>query len=394
MRKLQADNSEMPGSTEPENTEAETTNSWTPETQSPTTTVPVEPGNATETQTPETTIPPATTIWGPVTTIPSIISQPTYNPLIKEPSKLVLVGLGNFKMPQRRPGVIVEQKAVFEVYYKRIMGTLVLSVRMYLTIRVTYIRLRSLEEKDEQAVCTRISFDQDPNIRYNCSFDVDENAELGKVTMDPTTPPTFEGMSDAITPEITVSSLANETMTEKGIQSVTGNELLKTQYLLNNTILEENGLRFKLTGDMDGDLSDRQQITLSFDEKGNGKIKNATCDINNIQGRVYELDCLAERVINAHLNAVSGVTSSTQEKVVIYMKPDTDEYLNAGSNYMGLYNRKSSSGLSGGVIAGIVVACVVALLAATIAALLCKKANVPVPFQESTLGINTSNMAE
>ena len=186
MRKLQADNSEMPGSTEPENTEAETTNSWTPETQSPTTTVPVEPGNATETQTPETTIPPATTvppattIWGPVTTIPSIISQPTYNPLIKEPSKLVLVGLGNFKMPQRRPGVIVEQKAVFEVYYKRIMGTLVLSVRMYLTIRVTYIRLRSLEEKDEQAVCTRISFDQDPNIRYNCSFDVDENAELGK----------------------------------------------------------------------------------------------------------------------------------------------------------------------------------------------------------------------
>ena len=69
--------------------------------------------------------------------------------------------------------------------------------------------------------------------------------------MDLNKPPEFEGMSDAIAPKVIVSSLANETLSEKGIQSVTGDELLKTQYLMNNTVLEENGLRFKLIGEMD-----------------------------------------------------------------------------------------------------------------------------------------------
>ena len=61
---------------------------------------------------------------------------------------------------------------------------------------------------------------------------------------------------------------------------------------------------------------------------------------------------------------------------------------------MGLYNRGSSCGLSGGAIAGIVIACVIALLAVAIGAMLCRKTNVPAPFQESILGVNTSNMAD
>ena len=127
-------------------------------------------------------------------------------------------------------------------------------------------------------------------------------------------------MSNVAAPVITVSSLANETLSEKGIQTATGNELLKTQYLMNNTVLEENGLRFKLTGEMDIYLPDRQ-IILSFDGKGDGKIKNATCDVNYLQGSIFELDCLSEKGINSHLNGVSGKTASTQEKVIIYMKP-------------------------------------------------------------------------
>ena len=78
-------------------------------------------------------------------------------------------------------------------------------------------------------------------------------------------------MSNVAAPVITVSSLANETLSEKGIQTATGNELLKTQYLMNNTVLEENGLRFILTGEMDIYLPDRQ-IILSFDGKGDGQI--------------------------------------------------------------------------------------------------------------------------
>ena len=67
---------------------------------------------------------------------------------------------------------------------------------------------------------------------------------------------------------------------------------------MNNTILEENGLKFKLTGDMDSYFQGKQ-IFLLFDGKGNGLLKSATCEVNNLQNTIYELDCLASRNITA-----------------------------------------------------------------------------------------------
>ena len=342
--------------------------------------------NATETETP--------------TTIPTVISQPVYDPFRTEPILIIFVGIGNFTLPLRLPNLVPKRKVVFQIYYKRIFGKTVLPIHMYLYLKVTYRRLRDLQEgegetevRDERAVCNRTTYDEDPNIRYNCSFDVDDNFELTKITMDPTSSPIFEGMSDAIAPTITVSSLVNETLFEKGIQTATGDDLLKTQYLMNNTVLEGNGLRFKLIGEMDSYLTDNKVI-LSFDEKGDGKIKNATCDVSNVKGNVFELDCLMEKSINAHLNGVSGVTANTKERVIIYMRPGTDEILNTDSNYIGYYNKGSSSGLSGGAIAGIVIASVIALLAFAIGVMLCRKPKVPAPFQESTLGINISNITD
>ena len=342
--------------------------------------------NATETETP--------------TTIPTVISQPVYDPFRTEPILIIFVGIGNFALPLRLPNLVPKRKVVFQIYYKRIFGKTVLPIHMYLYLKVTYRRLRDLQEgegetevRDERAVCNRTTYDEDPNIRYNCSFDVDDNFELTKITMDPTSSPIFEGMSDAIAPTIIVNSLVNETLFEKGIQTATGDDLLKTNYLMNNTVLEGNGLRFKLIGEMDSYLTDNKVI-LSFDEKGDGKIKNATCDVSNVKGNVFELDCLMEKSINAHLNGVSGVTANTKERVIIYMRPGTDEILNTDSNYIGYYNKGSSSGLSGGAIAGIVIASVIALLAFAIGVMLCRKPKVPAPFQESTLGINISNITD
>ena len=112
-----------------------------------------------------------------------------------------------------------------------------------------------------------------------------------------------------------------------------------------------------------------------------------------MEGDIYELACTANTNIKADLNGVSGITSNTDEEIIIIMKPGSDTILNANSgyNYMSLYNRKSSSGLSGGAIAGIVIACIVALLAIAIGGMLCRRNKVPAPFQESTLGINVSN---
>ena len=69
------------------------------------------------------------------------------------------------------------------------------------------------------------------------------------------------------------------------------------------------------------------------------------------------------------------------------MRPGTDEVLNTGSNYLGLYGRGSSSGLFGGAIAGIVIASVIALLTIAIGAMFCIKPNVPAPIKETNIGI-------
>ena len=113
--------------------------------------------------------------------------------------------------------------------------------------------------------------------------------------------------------------------------------------------------------------------------------------LHDVEDNYYELDCLAEQSIIAHLNGVNGITNS-REKIIIYMNPGQDDILNTGNNYMGLYNRGSSSGLSGGAIAGIVIACIVALICITIGVMICRKPNIPSSFQDSQLGANTNNI--
>ena len=319
--------------------------------------------------------------------IPSVISAQTYPSNVGK-SLLVLVGIGNYVIPPvRTPG----RKVGFVVYYKMIIGTYILPIRMTVVVKITYYSrlLRYLEEKDEVAECERYTYDLDPDIKYNCTFPVKEDVEIGKVTSDGDFK--FEGMDESIAPVVTMSSLVNETLRQNGIQTALGDDLLKRQYLLNNTILEENDLKFRLMGEMDGKLPDNTKIVLMFDEKGDGEIKNATCYVLNLEGNYCELDCLAENSINAHLNGVNGITNSN-EKILIYMKPGQDEILNTGSNYMGLYNRGSSSGLSGAAIAGIVIACIVALICITIGVMICRKANISSTFQESQVGVNTNNI--
>ena len=325
------------------------------------------------------------------TTIPAIISNQTYSPTV-EKSLIILIAIGKFFLP---PKNTPKREVSFVVYYKSIIKTYILPIRMTVIVKVTYYYrlLRYLEEKDEIAECKRYTYDLDPDIKYNCSFPVEENADIGKVTSDGDFK--FDGMDESIAPIVILSSKANQTLIQEGIQSAKGEDLIRTQYLLNNTELEENGLKFKLLGQMDKKFPDKHKVILMFDEKGNGNIKNATCNVNNVTDLIYELDCYTEKSINAHLNAVNGITDSPNpEKLIIYMKPGGDEFLNTGSNYMGLYNRGSSSGLSGGAIAGIVIACIIALICITIGVMICRKTNMGAPLQESALGVNNIPVQE
>ena len=386
VRKLEAENSEIPD-TEAETVEVDTIQ--TPEHEGEQTTIPTQEDS--KTQSSGNVIEPETGSTNPSgqedntdLTIPSVITK---NPTNLEPSLYVFIAIGNFFNPIGLP------YAYFISLFSWIYGRRIPPYYIYFTVKVTYRRLRGLqediEEKEEQANGIRITFDEDPDIKYNCTMNVDQNAEIVKATLDPSS---IQSDDDSYT-QFIISSLVNKTINEDGIQKATEDILSQKIYFLNNTVLEENGLKFKLTGEATK-FPDEKEITLFFDEKGNGEIKNATCNAAHQESNIYVLDCLALTNINAHINGINGKTSNDQEQVIVYMKPESDQILNTGSNYMGLYNRGSSSGLSGGAIAGIVIACVAALLAIAIGAMLCRKTNVPAPFQESTLGVNTSNITD
>ena len=116
IRKLQAKSDMF--STESETITTAITLSHVPEGQEttpegPNTEIPLQ--NQTETEAPSTIEDQENS---PITAIPSAISQPTYDPLNTAPSFILLVTIGNFRMPLRRPSVVYELVVVFEIYFK------------------------------------------------------------------------------------------------------------------------------------------------------------------------------------------------------------------------------------------------------------------------------------
>ena len=334
------------------------------------------------------------------TTISTVISDPDYQSNLDTSYwTLILVEIGYFTGPSFIMNNPMEVLYTFIVYYLKINFFFPLPLHMRMTLTITYtnryrVLFRALQEvgkKNIEAECTRFTYDYDNNARYNCSFPFDVNQTILNVTADGNA--TFIVSDGKFEPTIIATPYVNKTMFKEGIQNRKDDGILENKkiYILNNTILEENGLKFKLTGESLIPIGDNNAI-LSFDEKGNGEIKNATCNIYKIEGNIYELDCTAKTNINAYLNGVNGITSNTDEKIIIIMKPDSDNILNvnSGNNYLSLYGRKSSSGLSAGAIAGIVISCIIVLLAIAIGGMLCRRIKVPATFQESTLGINVS----
>ena len=302
--------------------------------------------------------------------------QPPYYP----PPLIILTGYGLF---QRRITIVV-----FVVYFKRIRGYNVLSRRLTFHVNIYYFRRLRLLQEEVLAECTRFTGDENDNIQYNCTFPCDANRNFSAVISQNDFQ--FENQTN-VTSQI--SSFANFTFRDISKQAAPLGDVV----VLNNTVLEENGLKFTLTGNITDYLdSNENEVVLSFDEDGNGNIKNATCTINPQGGSIYELDCMAEDGISAPLNGVMGIISPNGKRLLIYMQEGEDTTLNTGINHQSLYKRgNSSGGLSGGAIAAIVIACVVALIALAVIAMMCRKpGTVAAPFQESTLGINTNNITQ
>ena len=306
----------------------------------------------------------------PVITDPN---QPAYIP----PPLIILIGYGNF---QRRITIVL-----FVVYFKRIRGYNVLSRRLTFHVNIYYFRRLRILQEEVLAECTRITSDENDNIQYDCTFPCDSNRNFSAVISQNDFQ--FENQTNVT---YQISSFANYTFKDISKQRFPLGDVI----VLNNTVLEDNGLKFTLTGNITDYIdSNENEVVLSFDEDGNGSIKNATCTINPQGGSIYELDCMAEDSIVAPLNGVMGVIPQTGKRLLIFMGDGESTILNTGVNHQSLYKRNNSnSGLSGGAIAGIVIACVIALIVFAVVVIICRKpCNVTAPYEETTLGIKTNS---
>jgi len=312
------------------------------------------------------------------TTLPTIEpsngnTTETTIPIIPIKPRIILLGFSLFQRP-------IRSLVTFKVYFKRFLAS-ILSRFLYFTVNINYLRrLRFLEE--QKANCTLITSDDD-NMIYNCSVPVDENKDF---TMSVNDDFEFVGLN----PDLIISSYANNTM--KTLSNQKGDIFEKGVLILTNSTLTQEDMTFTIEGYlMEGELKDKQ-VTLSFDENGNGNLVNATCNVNDKGNKKYELVCTSNKKIKAHLEGVMGKTSD--KPLLIHMADANEDLVDLQSPAIRYKAKKSSSGISGGAIAGIIIGCCAALFAGLIIAYLCRRQTKPPIQQTSSLELNSSNQIQ
>ena len=231
-----------------------------------------------------------------------------------KPPKIILLGFGHFTPPSTKDDSLI----VFRAYFLKLYGNI--SKFMFFTVKIN--------GKEEQVNCTKIHDDEDI-IQYNCSFSASENKSFDNIYINRDFK--FNDMEDDfLKPYIIYSSMANETI-NGGLQNALDSDLDNGINILNETKLNEielnetNELMFQLTGNIKGTISNNNTGILFFDENGDGKLKNVTCNnIINREGSLYDFNCQSDNEINAPLTGVMGITNKENKKILIYMKSEND----------------------------------------------------------------------
>lgn len=249
----------------------------------------------------------------------------------------ILVGFGHFS-------TTTPSEPTFRVYFRRIFGKGDLPDKTSFNININYKtesnRLRMLEEKQESK-CNKVNSNDNNNIQYDCSFLVDESKNLNDITTSGDFK--FKGK------DLKISSLANKTMIE-GLKNAKQTDFDDGFIVLEQAqISEEKDETFTLKGKIE-EKFDEDKITLYFDEKGKGNLKESICTVvlENEKEKKFKFDCNVEKGLIAPLTGVIGKTEKNK-KLVISMKDGTKDILH------GKEPSKKSGKLSVGAIVGIVI---------------------------------------
>ena len=267
--------------------------------------------------------------------------------------------------------------------------------RVFVPLKLTLGRLRSLEDRSIESTCTPSGEATDKDVvggqsqRFECTGDVETSSDIKGLSISANDPVTTQG-SDGKNATVTTDDINFSEDASKAASSIESakDNVNKVVILQNGIIASQNKDQFTIAGNLVDDVKDGDPLILDLYDELTISNKKILCSVKRNSGQAVEVNCDTNgENLKAGLNFKSGMDGSTKvflnmtdENAIIEIN-DANSTVPSGNNVV---YRKNSSGLSGGAIAGIVIACVVALIAASIVALMLRKPTVTPPIDNTT----------
>ena len=267
--------------------------------------------------------------------------------------------------------------------------------RVFVPLKLTLGRLRSLEDRSIESTCTPAGEATDKDVlggqsqRFECTGDVETSSDIKGLSISANDPVTAQG-SDGKNATVTTDDINFSEDASKAASSIESakDNVNKVVILQNGIIALQNKDQFTIAGNLVDDVKDGDPLKLDLYDELTISNKKILCSVKRNSGQAVEVNCDTNgENLKAGLNFKSGMDGATKvflnmtdENAIIEIN-DANSTTPSGNNVV---YRKNSSGLSGGAIAGIVIACVVALIAASIVALMLRKPTVTPPIDNTT----------
>ena len=267
--------------------------------------------------------------------------------------------------------------------------------RVFVPLKLTLGRLRSLEDRSIESTCTPAGEATDKDFlggqsqRFECTGDVETSSDIKGLSISANDPVTTQG-SDGKNATVTTDDINFSEDASKAASSIESakDNVNKVVILQNGIIASQNKDQFTIAGNLVDDVKDGDPLILDLYDELTISNKKILCSVKRNSGQAVEVNCDTNgENLKAGLNFKSGMDGATKvflnmtdENAIIEIN-DANSTTPSGNNVV---YRKNSSGLSGGAIAGIVIACVVALIAASIVALMLRKPTVTPPIDNTT----------
>lgn len=267
--------------------------------------------------------------------------------------------------------------------------------RVFVPLKLTLGRLRSLEDRSIESTCTPAGEATDKDVlggqsqRFECTGDVETSSDIKGLSISANDPVTAQG-SDGKNATVTTDDINFSEDASKAASSIENakDNVNKVVILQNGIIASQNKDQFTIAGNLVDDVKDGDPLILDLYDDLSNSDKKIPCSVKRNSSQPVEVNCDTNgENLKAGLNFKSGMDGATKvflnmtdENAIIEIN-DANSTTPSGNNVV---YRKNSSGLSGGAIAGIVIACVVALIAASIVALMLRKPTVTPPIDNTT----------